>query len=124
MVAAGALGAADTDVSGWTTPARLRGPLGLSWTGCSSSSRHLHPSWEDPAHPSLDCTSTGRSRHVGTAGPGPAIRPRAEIASFFDGLDMVSPGMVQIDMWRPFAAYDPDAVDRPPPIYAGVARKQ
>ena len=52
------------------------------------------------------------------------IRPRAEIASFFDGLDMVSPGLVQIDMWRPFAAYDPDAVDRPPPIYAGVARKQ
>lgn len=51
------------------------------------------------------------------------LRGRAEIAEFFDGLDLVSPGLVQIDTWRPPDGHEPAAADRPPPIYVGVARK-
>jgi S-adenosyl methyltransferase len=48
-------------------------------------------------------------------------RSRDEVARFFDGLDLVEPGLVQPHRWRP----DPDS---PPPAgetanWAGVARK-
>ena len=51
-----------------------------------------------------------------------ARRSRAEITEFFDGLELVEPGVVQIPLWRP----GPD--DEVPagvqvPAYAGVARK-
>jgi S-adenosyl methyltransferase len=50
-----------------------------------------------------------------------AARPRAEVARFFDGLDLVPPGIVTTPQWRP----DPEQ-DLPEDIgtaYAGVARK-
>jgi hypothetical protein len=50
-------------------------------------------------------------------------RPQAEIARFFDGLDLVEPGVVSLPDWRPDAA----AQDARPgvfvPHYCGVARK-
>jgi hypothetical protein len=55
------------------------------------------------------------------------VRTYDEIARFFDGLDLVDPGLVQIDRWRPSADEAPGAetgTDQPAnPIYAGVARK-
>ncbi|KAA0932310.1 MULTISPECIES: SAM-dependent methyltransferase [Streptomyces] len=49
------------------------------------------------------------------------LRPRAGIERFFDGFDLVEPGLVQVPFWRP---------DGPPParsgeigFYGGVARK-
>ncbi|WP_063734972.1 SAM-dependent methyltransferase [Streptomyces sp. RTd22] len=45
------------------------------------------------------------------------VRPVDEIASFFDGLDVLDPGVVPVTRWRPEA--DTDAVD----AYGGVARK-
>jgi len=49
------------------------------------------------------------------------FRGHAEIARFFDGLDLVEPGLVTIDAWRP----DPD--DPAPPatrwLYGAVGRK-
>jgi len=49
------------------------------------------------------------------------LRTHAEIARFFDGLDMVEPGLVQLHRWRP----DPgDAgLEFDVPAYAGVGRK-
>ena len=51
-------------------------------------------------------------------------RGHAEIARFFDGLDLVSPGLVPIDTWRPTAvAPTPSPPTRLTPIYAAVAHK-
>jgi hypothetical protein len=51
------------------------------------------------------------------------LRNHAEIARFFDGLEMVDPGLVQLHRWRP----DPADVERvlhyDVPAYAGVGRK-
>ncbi|NUP50390.1 MAG: SAM-dependent methyltransferase [Catenulispora sp.] len=35
-------------------------------------------------------------------------RTAAEVASFFDGLDVVAPGVVPLQLWRPDADVDPD----------------
>jgi O-methyltransferase involved in polyketide biosynthesis len=48
-------------------------------------------------------------------------RTRDEVAGFFDGLEIVEPGVVQAQQWRPDAdnSDDPDQV----PVNVGVARK-
>ncbi len=51
------------------------------------------------------------------------VRRRAEISRFFDGLDMVDPGLVQIDLWRPAENRPVPHTERPTPIYVGVGRK-
>lgn len=50
-----------------------------------------------------------------------SLRPRAEVERFFDGFELVEPGLAQVPFWRP---------DAPPPersgeigFYGGVARK-
>jgi hypothetical protein len=59
-------------------------------------------------------------------------RPAEEIASFFDGLDLVDPGFVSIPLWRPDRPTDdptvinlPSTNRLPTPVdeYGGVARK-
>jgi O-methyltransferase involved in polyketide biosynthesis len=55
------------------------------------------------------------------AGMGPTrltLRTRAEIAGFFDGLDLVDPGLVPLPQWRSLAS-----LATPIPAYAGVGRK-
>ena len=54
-------------------------------------------------------------------GPGATMRDRAAIARFFDGLELIEPGIVQPQLWRP----EPGAVS-PPTVTAwcGVARKR
>ena len=47
------------------------------------------------------------------------LRSRAELARFFDGPDMVGPGMVPLAEWRALA--DPA---QPIPAYAGIGRKR
>jgi hypothetical protein len=50
------------------------------------------------------------------------LRPKAAVARFFDGLELVEPGLVIVDDWRPDAdhvAYDGQAL----PLYGAVARK-
>jgi len=48
------------------------------------------------------------------------FRSRAEVARFFDGLELVEPGLVRGPEWRP----DSDAdLDNPAAVWAGVARK-
>jgi hypothetical protein len=45
-------------------------------------------------------------------------RTRRDIERFFDGLDMLSPGLTEVSAWRA-----PHSTLRPALIYAGVARK-
>jgi hypothetical protein len=54
----------------------------------------------------------------------PALRPLPDVVRFFDGLELVEPGFVPVNAWRPD--------DRPPggqhparrsPLYGGLARK-
>jgi S-adenosyl methyltransferase len=48
------------------------------------------------------------------------LRSRAEVAGFTTGLDLVEPGLVPVDEWRPA----PGGAGRvPAPVYAAVARK-
>jgi len=52
------------------------------------------------------------------------LRPRAEILRFFDGFDLVDPGLVYVPLWRPDS---PDDVPGEPGHYqclVGVARKR
>jgi hypothetical protein len=48
-----------------------------------------------------------------------AFRPRPEVERFFDGLDLVAPGLVTATEWAPSS---PAAEAEPSGIYAGVAR--
>jgi S-adenosyl methyltransferase len=51
------------------------------------------------------------------------FRSKAEVEAFFQGLELVEPGIVQVHKWRP----DPDEVsavsDREANMYGGLARK-
>lgn len=47
------------------------------------------------------------------------IRTKAEVARYFDGLDLVPPGLVELQDWRPDVGAPTVAV----PLYAGLARK-
>jgi hypothetical protein len=52
----------------------------------------------------------------------PAFRTLAEVARFFGGLDVVEPGIVPAELWRPQCARTPPD-PRETPLYAGVGRK-
>jgi hypothetical protein len=53
----------------------------------------------------------------------PAIRTRAEVARFFDGLDVLDPGLVRPSEWHPDGG-GPNRTDpRVTPMVCGVARK-
>ena len=47
-------------------------------------------------------------------------RTHAEVARFFDGLEMLGPGVVQLPQWRPGPGDDPG---RELPMWCGVGRK-
>jgi O-methyltransferase involved in polyketide biosynthesis len=48
------------------------------------------------------------------------LRSRDQVTGYFDGLELVPPGVVQISRWRPDSAYDSDL---PAALWGGVARK-
>lgn len=50
------------------------------------------------------------------------LRPREQVERFFDGLDLVDPGVVQLPYWRADGA-DADSDPSQIWLYAGVARK-
>lgn len=50
-------------------------------------------------------------------------RSRAEVARFFDGLELVDPGVVQIDEWRPDGDVPEVPGGYPTPYFVGVGRK-
>jgi hypothetical protein len=50
-------------------------------------------------------------------------RTRGEIAGFLDGLELVEPGLVPVDQWRPDGPSAAVPGGRQPPWYGAVARK-
>lgn len=78
------------------------------------------------AHPASDIRAAQiaeMTRRVNErmSGPKATLRDRAEIVWFFDGLQLLEPGVVQPQQWRP----EPGMLS-PPQVTAwcGVARKQ
>ncbi|ONH28668.1 SAM-dependent methyltransferase [Pseudofrankia asymbiotica] len=51
-------------------------------------------------------------------------RTRAEVSRFFDGLDMVEPGVQVVHRWRPDAGTDLTVTDAQVNLYGGLARKR
>jgi hypothetical protein len=58
--------------------------------------------------------------YVGSADT--TLRSKARVAAFFDGLDMVVPGLQIVSEWRPEPGVDRPTADRVS-VYGGVARK-
>ncbi|MFJ7418196.1 SAM-dependent methyltransferase [Streptomyces uncialis] len=53
-----------------------------------------------------------------------ALRSRAEVTRFFEGLDLVDPGIVLVDQWHPeLGERVPGQENGPMPGYVGVGRK-
>ena len=81
--------------------------------------RHAHH------HPASDIRVAARAemtRRVNERmrGPQATMRDRAAITRFFDGLDLLEPGVVQPQRWRPdLVVISPDQVT----AWCGVARK-
>ncbi|WP_433044534.1 SAM-dependent methyltransferase [Dactylosporangium sp. CS-033363] len=50
------------------------------------------------------------------------VRSREEIAGFFDGLELLEPGLTVVTRWRPDAGVDRRATDAQVSVYGGVAR--
>ena len=78
------------------------------------------------AHPASDIRAAQmaemtRRVNARMSGPAATMRDRAAITRFFDGLDLVEPGVVQPQQWRP----EPGMLS-PPQVTAwcGVARKR
>lgn len=52
------------------------------------------------------------------------LRPKEQIAEFFDGLELLAPGVVRADAWYPPSEAAPALpADWTPPVYCGVGRK-
>jgi hypothetical protein len=77
------------------------------------------------AHPTTDIPTAGMdeaTERLAEAIEEPyVVRSREAIARFVDGLDLVPPGLVPIDQWRP--PPDSPAPPHPFPLYAALARK-
>jgi hypothetical protein len=77
------------------------------------------------AHPASDIRAAEMAemtRRVNErmSGPGATMRDRAAVTRFFDGLDLLDPGVVQPQQWRP----EPGAPSLPEvTAWCGVARK-
>ncbi|WP_433176887.1 SAM-dependent methyltransferase [Actinoallomurus sp. CA-150999] len=50
------------------------------------------------------------------------MRTKAATERFFDGLDLVEPGVARVTEWRPDGPVDPD--DPAPHMYGGIAIKR
>jgi S-adenosyl methyltransferase len=72
-----------------------------------------------PSDIEAEAVAEGTERYNERSSAGMTNRTHAEVSRFFDGLDMIEPGLVQLHKWRPA----PD--DPPTPIsgWAGVAQK-
>jgi hypothetical protein len=79
------------------------------------------------AHPSSDIVAAGMSEAAERLDKGLTaqwvVRSREDIARFFDGLDVVEPGLVPIEEWRPAGAATSPPDQRLIPLFAGVGRK-
>lgn len=75
---------------------------------------------DDVDEPGMTEVASRLEASMGTTYP-PALRCRADVLRFFDGLDLLEPGLVPAPEWRPDG--EPDGAGRHTPLLAGVARK-
>jgi hypothetical protein len=69
----------------------------------------------------LDPSLEAAQRQWNQVAPTPVVlRPRAEVAGWTEGLDLVEPGVVPVTWWRPEDSGPPAAM----PLYGFVARKR
>jgi hypothetical protein len=52
-----------------------------------------------------------------------SARSHSEVLTFFDGFDLIEPGLVQVSLWRPDTELDPDEVVRTG-VYGAIGRKR
>lgn len=52
-----------------------------------------------------------------------ALRNHEQVTRFFDGLELVEPGIVRVDQWRPPKTTPTPTSSSLPPIHCGIARK-
>jgi S-adenosyl methyltransferase len=82
-------------------------------------------SWLALSHPARDVhtqqVTEAASRFNQLAPAKATLRPRAEILRFFDGLELLEPGLVQVHQWRPGVAAP--GHNRAAAGYCGLARK-
>jgi len=75
------------------------------------------------SHPASDIHPEGMARGAAlmnkAMAEGVTFRPRGEVLRFFDGLDLLEPGLVSMTQWRPGVEVNPGRL----PMWAGVARK-
>ena len=75
------------------------------------------------SHPPSDMTA-GLNQAVGSMGPAMSepvtLRSREQVSRFFDGLDLMEPGLVPIQEWRPRSELEARAKAA---MWGGVARK-
>jgi trans-aconitate methyltransferase len=83
-----------------------------SWLAVFHPASDIHPEQIADATRRLNARSAGKT----------TLRTRAEVARFFDGLELLEPGLVQVHRWQPGSA----APDGGQQIagYAGLARKR
>jgi S-adenosyl methyltransferase len=76
------------------------------------------------SHPAKDIDAASMAKMAGalnqTMAEKVTFRDQPAVARFFDGLELVEPGMVQASKWRP--ASEVEAAS-PAALWAGVARK-
>lgn len=79
------------------------------------------------AHPSSDLGAEGMKEAAERLNDAIAlpyvVRSRVDIARFLDRLELLEPGLVQIDEWHPGPRPPVQPEGRPTPILVGVARK-
>jgi len=82
-------------------------------------------SWLALSHPARDVcphqVTEAASRFNQLAPANATLRTRAEILRFFDGLDLLEPGLVQVHRWRPGLAAPRH--NQQTAGYCGLARK-
>jgi O-methyltransferase involved in polyketide biosynthesis len=68
----------------------------------------------------IDRQARDEATRISVAAGAPYVaRAPEQIAAFFEGLDLVAPGVVSTPRWRPAGVAVPDAID----VHCGVARK-
>ncbi|HEY0539106.1 MAG TPA: SAM-dependent methyltransferase [Actinoallomurus sp.] len=61
---------------------------------------------------------------LGKRGSNVTPRSKEQVAAFFDGLELLEPGLTLIEQWRPTVPVEPPATaDQVVPLYVGLARK-
>jgi hypothetical protein len=104
------------DTDAYPAVARLRGAL-VPGSGLAIS----HATPEGLAADRADAAGAVYER---STAPGGTMRTRAEIESLFDGYDLLPPGLVWVQQWRPGQAEDLDADTEGMALLAGVGRKR